>query len=355
MLKHFAAIALLLLGIVTAKAQITCNTDTFYSMGNTDSGCAIYQYAFIGGSVFIDTIPITASTPGRSLGIADLGDGPKFYGGGHDTIFKYNGSSWDVVYIDSIGGAALNNTAGHGPFLYFQTNLNPSYIYRFNGTSLSLIATDTSYFRIAGIAVDSAGRVYEFTGPIWPNITRLRIISPSGAITTLPTSFNGTHGYGCFFNDGQLYLGLGRFNPVYPNMIVPVNIGASSVTLGTGMPMYDFFVDSTIIAAVHYDAIDLAACSGKIHIVDGHENSVTDYFTADLTISPNPITNNFIVAGNVGANAVLTIRDVTGRKIHTQFVSSGSTNIDMADKLPGVYVVTIVSKDIAMSRKVVKY
>jgi len=73
----------------------------------------------------------------------------------------------------------------------------------------------------------------------------------------------------------------------------------------------------------------------------------------ELNIYPNPATD-FITIDGISDNAQLTIRDVNGKIVYTQLVSSGSYNISISSLSKGIYIAQITVGEELYTQRLIK-
>ena len=72
----------------------------------------------------------------------------------------------------------------------------------------------------------------------------------------------------------------------------------------------------------------------------------------EFKIYPNPFRNKFSI--NIASNATFSISDITGKKLKTQSISTGITQIDMENYSAGIYFISITDGTSLVNRKIIK-
>lgn len=75
---------------------------------------------------------------------------------------------------------------------------------------------------------------------------------------------------------------------------------------------------------------------------------------ASCEVFPNPFTNELTIDLGESQNAVVSILDLSGKLIHTEFVSNGTVSIDTSEMSAGSYILRIVASEGMISKKLVK-
>ncbi len=349
-------------------AQLLCGSGQFYAVGNATNGVltAVYRLNNSGGTITIPNLstPIIAlpNNLQMSLAIADFGNGNKLYShvkqGAVNKILRLDGSNWTVVYSDSTSDYTITNAGGKGPYLYFhasKTALWPSLIKRFTGSAMITIWQDTVASPVGDVAVDSIGNVYFFTG-IGPNVNRLNILSPTGAIIdTIPVSFDASSAYGCFFDNDILYVAMGQNSTSFQNKMLPITITPGQATLGNPISIPNPVIGSTPNSTIRLNFKDFASCgSANIQLT----NITTQSSNIDLNdvvhLFPVPASNTLEINWPGKGLSTLFVYDLNGKLIQQIKAENHHYQLSVEHFPNGIYLLEIISENKIARKKWIK-
>jgi hypothetical protein len=322
-----------------------CKNDVFWGINSTGT---LTQFRILGSKILDDGI-IDSGLQIKSLAVCNnLNTGsinPTFYGvnsSNNSILYSDSGSNWTNVAQTS--SELFYNGGGNGNYLYFQNDGFNDYngkIIKYDGTSFSTHYTlDSMYFSAADIAVDNDGNVWCLTSSV-PAVSQfIDVISPLGQlIKRYNFNFSSNSIYGCFLLNNILYLGLGNYNPTYPNSLLPISFGLDSAYIGTPLPMQ------------LVDGFDLASCNSgsplTSNTLKNDENRITIY--------PNPFdqqTNITFIQEQ--KNTTIKITDIWGKEIKTINFSGKQLVIEKGEIKSGIYFVQIIANNkIIVTRKII--
>lgn len=328
---------------------ISCDSNLFWAI---NSQGLLEQFIINGTSIIPDGV-IDSATPGIALAICNNLNGgsmsPTFYivNVSDTSILYYEGdTNWAAVAQTST--IRIYNAGGNGNYLYFQTdgfNYLNGKIIKYDGHSFFTFYTyDSLYFTVADIAVDNNGNVWCFSGSTSTESQFIDVISPLGQlIKRYNFVFNTLSAYGCFLLNDTIFLGLGSYNPVYPNSLLPIFFTHDSAYSGTplSMPINTWY--------------DLASCkTGSPLSIKG--NKITT--TSELKLYPNPV-DNMITLEIVGHlpgsyNYLLSIYNIQGQLLQNQLIIQERTELDIRILDAGVYILKLTNRDRTEVIRVVK-
>ncbi len=319
-----------------------CNgTNTFWSLLYGNSG--IREYSITGNTIAY-TGNSLSTFPGPTVAMCNNLNGgsisPTFYtntGG----IPKYWNGGTTFVNCGTFP-ITLDNGAGYGNYLYYYwlTNL-PGYIMRYDGVTLDTVIITSKYSGCADVAVDASGNIYLITSPNTNTSDSLYVYSPTGQlIKQYSLVFNCYNAYGCFLLNGTLYIGVGPFNTINPNIIIPVTFAANSVSVGTTLTLPQF----------HVLNFDLGSCNPGLPL--GINGMAAEY---DIKLAPNPASNFLHISVPNAHTYSYRICSVDGHTIvpNSDITSTGST-VNISHLAKGMYVVEIISGNSGVRKKFVK-
>jgi hypothetical protein len=95
------------------------------------------------------------------------------------------------------------------------------------------------------------------------------------------------------------------------------------------------------------------ALIGKYTLVP---TALSDFSTLNMSVFPNPVTDNLILNGLPNTDSWLYVWDQGGRLIHQEKLTRGqqTKNIDCSDWIPGVYIIRLVNQKAAKTLQVIK-
>ena len=258
--------------------------------------------------------------------------GNSFYCPGETTIKKYtDATGWTTITSPMVYGG---NNGGYSYHQYFFSDSLTKLNY-YDGTTFYVIEDLSNnpnfQYSLADIAVDSLGRAWVFCG-LNAITTSLRVYDSNGLVAEYPFSFNTYFGYGSFFIDNVLYVGIGLNNP-NANEIVPILFDGSVVSSGTPIPF----------AWNGYN--DFASCNSG-----GNLNLITHTSSNDLIIYPNPVKNQITITTTENIKQV-EIFDMLGRLIKIIY---NQKLIDMSSLKLGTYMLKVTTENKIISKQIVK-
>ncbi|MDP2388525.1 MAG: T9SS type A sorting domain-containing protein [Bacteroidota bacterium] len=326
-----------------ATTSLSCESNTFWAINGSGQ---IIKFNLNGNSVVQDSI-ITSGVPGNSLAIcSNLTGGPTsptFYTTGFsgNSVSYYDGNNtWSS--FSQLSSYSISNSCGVNNNLYFITT---SSLVKFDGTIFSTHYNFNGVINTAAdISADNAGNIYLLTGSGSSAQTQfIDVISPAGIlIKRYNLEFNSNHLYGNFILNNTLYLGLGSFNQVYPNTLVPVTFSPDSAFLGTPIPM------------PAGDWYDLASCNiGSMVSIKTSETVASSVFQ----IYPNPANEKIsftLKRSQDLQNAYVSICNIYGHSLLKEPILQLKTELDISNLEKGVYMIKFSNKEKEEVQKIIK-
>ncbi|MBL4862642.1 MAG: T9SS type A sorting domain-containing protein [Crocinitomicaceae bacterium] len=112
------------------------------------------------------------------------------------------------------------------------------------------------------------------------------------------------------------------------------------------------FIHSTVILQTPTSLIDMATL-----VLSKYETTAfvgtSEKAAIDFNVYPNPARNSVKITGELGADAVGSILDQSGRKLSTMSISNGQT-IDISNLSEGIYFLKIESNGHSTTKRIVK-
>jgi hypothetical protein len=312
-----------------------CDSTIFYL---SDLGVdSIHQFRLNGDSIeYLGTLhPVLyyhlASAKMPSLGI----DSVQFLDLEDDKFWTYN-QEWLATTANfwySASGIGAHNDV---VFLSWPTNLHS-----WDNGIISSDLNDGDNLRVADVAVDSLGRGWYFTGTNIYFANQVKVIESDGTLIgtyTFEEPLNTDNGFGTFFMNGKLYVGLGNSNAVHTNVIAHIELLNNTATLGQTYPL-----------PISLNWMDAASCFPGVLIEDQPIDESAPEPQIGLGISPNPSSDYVMVNAPYPSDWLLTIRDLDGRicianqfhgnafRPNLQSVHAGIYIVELRDELSGKY------------------
>lgn len=316
------------------KAQnISCLSNHFWGSDGTNN---IIEFSLIGNTVTIeDTIIIPGDETYYGIGYGNnliTGGNNTFYTNSYGTPVYYNGTSWVKTDIETPGMSyQIGNPAGYEDFVYFSSPLNQNTsraIFRFNGTSLIKIfeTSVNKSLAVEDLAVDNAGNCWIIIGDEADDYSdSIYVLTPQGEIIhKYAFDFYTYNAYGCFFMDNTLYIGLGNFNSLNRNKLLPITFSGNAAIAGT-------MIEMPIMNTIN----DMASCSAGSVLTSINISSQKEEFK----IYPIPSGNILNIENHKDINKTYSIYDVRGVLIMSVDSSSEITTIDIANLDRGLYYI----------------
>jgi hypothetical protein len=313
--------------------------DRFSLTGNIVTNFGVYLY----------------NCPGNSLAYCNNLNGngysPTFYSDSAHYPAYFNGTGWVSIY-DSIA-PGIANAGGNGNYLYYQAYSN-DLVRRFDGITSTIIyhANYPIEICIADLSVDDSGNVYFIIGPSPDTLSdSLVIISPTGQVLKeLPYILNCNDAYGSFLMNGIYYIGLGPYNSVHPNTLIPITITPDSAIQGTPISMPP--------SMSNY--LDLTSCNPGMPLFLSVTNINSNPF--NVKIFPNPFSTTatlLIKNEELGiTNGEVQIINLLGQEVKTIPIINQKEIIINRENLPtGMYFYKIIGKNnetVAVGKMVVE-
>lgn len=151
----------------------------------------------------------------------------------------------------------------------------------------------------------------------------------------------------------------------YTNMHLAIRAQEFSVPNGASLYLYDKMLNKStqIKAGFEYwfdvDTLNPASFNDRFVINMGYANSITNInqpaYTS-LTIAPNPASSIANISfSNLQQNAVLMIRDISGKPVYMQEVAKGTENITLPVQQlsAGMYIVELKNEHIRQTQKLI--
>jgi hypothetical protein len=323
---------------IESTGGISCKKNIFWSVaGNGD----IIKWNL--NSTLITNGSVVLNSPVISIAYCNSLNGGSipstFYGTSGGAIEYYDGTNWITIPVPY----SLYNGAGFGQYVYFfgivGTYLDQ--IVRYDGNVFTVIRQlQNEFFTVADLAVDANGVIWALKGAQQTFADSLIAMDMNGnTLYTAPLSLDTYHTYGCFMNNGTLYLGLGSANPVYPSSILPISISTTGATLlpAISFPNSDFY--------------DLASCTPgvPIFLTEISGNEINQHYN----FYPNP-TDGIIYFKSLSKSDI-NIFNTEGKLLrHFSVENSPEFQIDLSDLAGGIYHIQLQSENHSQNYKVVK-
>ncbi len=317
---------------LSLQAQIDGSFNCSETFWTVNGSGYIQQWTLAGNTVSGGETILYGFSPG--LGWCGAENDYTFY----STSFPDNG----IVYYDSTSSGwisisttvpVLNNgCSGFHQYYLGTSGVFNDMLYYFDGVKLiKLDSLTTSYFTVADVAVDSAGRAWVFTGESITYATSLDVYDKHGKVLSYALDFDTYNGYGSFFLNNTLYVGLGSGNSINPNTLMPVLINGGFAQPGTPIPFAD------------ENYYDMANCRGSgISAVSGVD-------AGDLKVYPNPTAGEVRIEGPDVID--VDVWSVDGRNTARE-MSKGA--VDLSGLPDGIYFLHITTGKGQYIRKIIK-
>jgi hypothetical protein len=329
------------------ESGIPCKPNTFWAI--SDSG-NVLEFQLNGNTVVYKGIVVSSSNSpvkGSALAFGNNITGnlfnPTFYSSDIDFIgYYFNGFSW--VAMNESSSCPLYNATAIDNNLYYQFNgYSPYCITKYNGLNYSQIySSDSLAFSVADLAVDNIGNIWTFTTDSLSSLFTkyVMVLSSTGTVLKYYNFiFNTLNAYGCFLLNNILYIGLGSYNPIYPNTLLPLSFTSNSVFIGTPISM----------PATKFS--DLASCEPGVPAA---------IFKADIKdllfdITPDPVIDflHFRYKSN-DIKIEINILNLEGHIIKTISNKGKDLSIDLSNLSSGVYFFQLKTEKRIEIRKFVK-
>ena len=183
------------------------------------------------------------------------------------------------------------------------------------------------------IAVDNDGNIWSFTGNQAYHCNHIDVISSSGQlIKRYNVDINTILAYGCFLLNNILYLGLGEFNPVYPNTLLPISFTQDSAIIGSPLAMPSGTWN------------DLASCNTGTPL-----SSVNTPLISDIKFYPNPANDNITIEfqySNINQKYNISIFNINSQLLLQKQLLQQRTKLDISFLTKGVYILKINNNDL---------
>jgi len=248
-----------------------CSTDFW----TTNSGGSVRQWSLVNGTITGGDIILFGA--GSSIAFCGGTSSPTFYTTDFISMggIRYYDSPTNWVTIAT--PFHVSNNGGYANHQYYMRGVEGQnkVLYYFDGTNLKTLDSlgIEEAFSVADVAVDTLGRAWVFKGDSPFFSKTLNIYDSTGLITSYSIAFNSLHGYGSFFLNDQLYVGLGSTGSP-PNTIMPIIVDGDSAKPGVPIP---FTSDSFS---------DMAGCQSNEPVI----SSISQVSNNQINIFPNPTT-----------------------------------------------------------------
>ena len=220
------------------------------------------------------------------------------------------GGTWGVMprgagFIDASGNFTAGRTRGPG-----------NYVIITYGTSPACVSMDTVY-------IDSLPRIMPITGPTTVNTLFMITLTdgtPGGSWSSADTTIATVSSTGVVYG-------------------VAVGTVGISYSITNSLGCTGYFIDTITV-------VDASGIQNVLH-------------TTDFTISPNPVTNSFVLSwsGGLSGNGSLAIADVTGKTFFRNDISFTNVHnlpVDISPLPAGIYFVTVRSENGTTVQKLIK-
>lgn len=154
-----------------------------------------------------------------------------------DSVFYYSKDGWAYYGLRSESQDLYHCGGGNQSAFFMGTHL-----WHLNGNTQPQVIYENIQYTCADLVVDQLERAWVLTGTHWPVSDTLRVIDSTGMqICAFPLKepINTLNAYGMMMNQNKIWLGIGRFNTIFPGKLLPLDIIDNEVIPGTPLDFPD--------------------------------------------------------------------------------------------------------------------
>jgi hypothetical protein len=219
-----------------------------------------------------------------------------------------------------------------------------------DGSSLTIAATAgaTYYVRVDGWNNQQGTFTIQATGSALPvSMSQLKgALSVTGNAYLTWSTYSETNNAGFEIQratDGKSFSRIGFAGTIAPD-------GNSNATLNYSYTDPERLSGSAYYRLLQFDADGKQTYSNMVRLTAKEEHAFT------LLASPNPVTHNLKLTtkGHGGANATITVTDLSGRVMMTMPLTTPEMQLDMSAYAPGTYFIKYRDADCAQTLKVTR-